>query len=100
MVGAFGVRETVEACADGVPEFVEAAWWLGADERLELSEDLLDRVEVWRVGRQVAQPGPAGLDGGAHAGYLVALQVAADGDVAWCERRGEVLLDIGPEGGA
>ena len=59
-----------------------------------LCEDLLDRVEVGRVGRQEQQPSPSAPDGRAHGRVFVARQVVHDDDVAGRERRHEALLDI------
>ena len=61
----------------------------------ELGEDLLDRVEVGAVGRQVEEAGAAGFDRFAHAGDLVGRKVVHDDDVARLERRRQGLLDIG-----
>ena len=68
-----------------------------AQECLELGEELLDRVEVWRIGRQAEQPGAARLDGRAHACDLVRAEIVQDDDVAGPQRRCEHLLDIGAE---
>ena len=46
VVGAFGGGEGVESVADGVPEAVDGAGCGGAQQRLELGEGLLDRVQV------------------------------------------------------
>jgi hypothetical protein len=43
-VGALGGREGVEGVANGMPEGVDGSGCGGAEQRLELSEDLLDRV--------------------------------------------------------
>lgn len=63
----------------------------------ELSEGLLDRVEVWRVWRQIEQLGSGRLDGFAHALHLVAGEIIHDDDVAGVKRRNETLLDPSPE---
>ena len=54
--GSWRIRpwEQVEQLADGVPQAVDGAFGRLAQERLELGECLLDRVEVGGVGRQVA----------------------------------------------
>jgi hypothetical protein len=48
--------------ADGMPVGGDGSGCGGPEQRLELGEDLLDRVQVGRVGRQVEQPGTAGRD--------------------------------------
>ena len=68
-----------------------------AEQVLELGEDLLDRVQVRRVGREEQQPCPGSADGLADGGPLVAREVVHDDDVAGRECRHEALLDIGGE---
>ena len=68
-----------------------------AEQQLELGEDLLDRVQVGRVGRQVQQLGPDGADGAANGGTFVTAQVVHDDNVARGERWYEELLDPGGE---
>src|SRR3954447_12684677 len=48
-------RKLVEEPADGVPERVFGSCRGFAEQRLQLGEELLDRVQVWRVGRQVQE---------------------------------------------
>ena len=74
--------------ADGAPVGVEGASGGGTQKALELGEDLLHRVQVGTVGRQVEERGAADLDGGAHALDLVGAEVIHDHDAA------------GPGGGA
>jgi hypothetical protein len=61
---------------------------------------LLDRVEVGRVGRQVAELGAARLDGLLDAVDLVAGEIVHDHDVVGLKGWGEHLFDIGAEDGA
>ncbi len=68
-----------------------------AQQGLELCEDLLDRVEVGRVGRQEEELGAGGADGAADGLAFVAAEIVHDDDVAGLERRDEELLDIGAE---
>jgi hypothetical protein len=53
IVGAFVGCELVEAVGDGLPEIFDGPGGGLAQEGLELSEGLLDGVEVGRVGRQL-----------------------------------------------
>lgn len=46
LVGALCSCEAVDACADGVPRCLDVAQRCGADERLELGEDLLHRIDA------------------------------------------------------
>jgi hypothetical protein len=66
-----------------------------AEQGFERGEDLLDRVEVWRVGRQEAELGAGALDG--LASRLVAAEIIENDNVAGSQGRGEDLLDIGGE---
>jgi hypothetical protein len=49
-----------------------------AQQRLELGEGLLDRIEIGAVGRQIDRAGAAGLDRLAHAHDLVAAEIVQD----------------------
>jgi hypothetical protein len=82
---------------DGCPEGLDSSGGGLAQDCLELGEELLDRVEVWRIGRQAEQPGAACLDGRAHACDVVRAEIVQDHDVAGPQRRCEHLLDIGAE---
>ena len=57
-------------------------------------EGVLDRVEVRAVGRQVKERCACRLDGGTHAGALVASEVVHHHDVAWVQIRDQDLVDI------
>ena len=74
--------EVVEEVADAAPEGVDGALCGLAQERLQFGEDLLDRVEVRRVRRQVEEAGASGLDRAADARDLVGRQVVEDDDIA------------------
>ena len=97
---SFGIRgsEEIDDAADGGPEAVDGSLGGLAQQRLELGEGVLDRIEVGLVGRQVEQAGAGRLDHLAHLRPLVAGQIVHDDDVAWPQVRHEDLLDIGLEG--
>lgn len=63
----------------------------------ELGEDLLDRVQVWTVGRQEDQVRASLTDGLAYSFALVAAEVVHDHDVALAQRGRQDLFDIGQE---
>lgn len=60
----------------------------------ELGKDLLDRIEIWAVGRQEQELGPGATDRLADGGSFVTAQIVHDDDVTGRERRHEELLDI------
>lgn len=97
IVGAFLRREAFEDVAEGVPEGGDSPGGDLAEQRLELGEGLLDRVEIGTVGRQIDQVRAARLDRLAHAGDLVAAEIIHDDKVAWSKGRREHLFDIGSE---
>ncbi len=68
-----------------------------SEQRVELGEGLLDRVQIRTVGRQIEEFGPHGLDGGAHAFDLVGAEVVHNDEVAGAQSWRQGLLDIGPE---
>src|SRR6185503_3016698 len=67
VVGAFGGREDVDEVPNGGPKALDGALRGFAQERFELGEGILDRVEIRAVGRQVEQACPRRLDQGSHA---------------------------------
>jgi hypothetical protein len=60
----------------------------------ELGEELLDRVQIGRVFRQVEQPSTGGTDGAAHGVSFVRAEIVHDHDVALPESRDQNLLDV------
>jgi hypothetical protein len=95
VVGAFGWRVGCEEAADAGPELVPGPGGGLAQERLELGEQLLDRLQIRAVGRQVEERGAGRGDRLADAGDLVGREVVEHHDVAGRERRRQELLDIG-----
>ena len=65
-MAALGCAEAAEAGADRVPDGGDRAGVIFAEQRLELGEHLLDRVQVGAVGRQERQvaAGAAELESG------------------------------------
>jgi len=78
VVCAFARREAVEQAADALPGGIEGALLGLAQQGLELGEDLLDRIEIGRVGRQEQQVGACGVGGFAHGAALVRAEVVHD----------------------
>ena len=56
-------RELVEELSDGIVQGFDCSRRGLAQEMLELGEDLLNRIEVGAVGRQIDELGTLGLDG-------------------------------------
>jgi hypothetical protein len=73
VVFAFLRGEGAEQFADFVPERWDGARCGFAQEGLEFCEGHFDGIEVWRVGRQIVEPGASRLDGLTHAGYSVVI---------------------------
>lgn len=69
----------------------------GPEEGFHFSEGLLDGVEVWTVGRKVKHPCAHRLDGLAHPGDLVSVEIVEDDGVAGLEHRGQSVGDVGSE---
>lgn len=69
-----------------------------SEQRLQLGKDLLDCVQVRRVGWQVEQASAGGLNRLAHTGNLVGGEVIEDKNIALGEGGHEELPDIGEEG--
>ena len=68
-----------------------------SEEGLELGEELLNRVEVRRVGREVKHTGPRGPDGLTDTRHLVNREVVHHHGVARLQFRRKDVLDIGAE---
>ena len=64
----------------------------------EFGEDLLDGVQIGRVGRQEQQAGTDAADRFTDGGPFVTAQIIHDDDIARRECRHEELLDIVEEG--
>ena len=100
VVSALGGREGVEPLGDGTFEGGEGAGGRLAQERLQLGEGLLDRVEVGAVGRQEEQRCAGLFDRSACRRHLVGRQVIEHDNVARDEGWHEQALDPSGEGRA
>jgi len=56
-------REGIEQGTDALPRCFDGSLCGFSEQVLELGEDLLDRIEVWTVGRQEQQARASGPDG-------------------------------------
>jgi hypothetical protein len=68
-----------------------------AHERLQLREELLDRIEVRRVFWKEEEARASGFDGGADRLSLVRPEIVENDDVVTLEGENKELLDIGEE---
>ena len=84
-VRAFFRREGSQQRADLVPEGAHSAGTGFAQVRFEFGEELLDRVQVRRVGRQIQQYRAGLPDGFLHSTDLVAAEIVQDDDVTWLQ---------------
>ena len=86
-------REGIEQGTDAPPRCFDGSFCGFPEQVFQLGEDLLDRIEVWAVGRQEQQARASGPDYVPDSGLLVAGQVVEDDDVAGRERGAELLFD-------
>ena len=70
-----------------------------SQEMFQFGEGLLDRVEVWGVGRQEEQLRPGGADSPAHRLAFMAAEIVEDDDVAGRQPRHQETLDVNEEAG-
>ena len=63
----------------------------------QLGEDLLNRVQIGRIGREEDALGSGGANGVSDCFAFVASEIVERDDVSWPQRRDETLLDIGEE---
>jgi hypothetical protein len=95
IVGAFVGREEVERRRDQGADLIEAARPRRSQERFELAERELDRIEVRTVGRKKPQVRPGLLKGHPDVGVLVHREIVEHDDIAGLERRDQDLFDVG-----
>jgi hypothetical protein len=69
-----------------------------AQMRFHFTEALFDRIEVWRIRRQILQPRADRFDRLADTSDLVGRKIIHDDGIAAIERRGQTLLDIRDKG--
>src|SRR3954471_9858369 len=97
VVGAFDGCEAVDEAPDGGPKALNGPLGGFAQERFELGEGILNRVEIGRVRREIKQACTRRLDQGSHSRSLVARQVVQDHDITRPQGGDENLLNIGLE---
>src|SRR5688572_6423287 len=65
--GRIARGDAVESVPGASTQVVIGARFLSAECLLDLGERLLDRIEAWRIGREMTHFGSARFDGGAYA---------------------------------
>ena len=94
VVGALFGSEQVQGAPDEIPEGVDGSG-LGLPQQLfEFGECHLDRIEIWRVLRQIAQFRTDGFDRFFDAGDHVGPQIIHHDDIAAVEYGSQALLNI------
>ena len=83
--------------SEGVEQRLARTRGDASDDRLQFGEELLDGVEIRRVGRQKHDARALCLDSLSHTNDLVAAEVVGQHDVADPQSWGEKLLDPGTE---
>ena len=90
--------EILETGGDDCPQILDRTGGRFAKDRLEFGEELLDRIEIRTVRREVEKNCFARLDNLAHARNLVNTDVVHDDDVAALESWSKDLFDVSQEG--
>ena len=90
-------REILETRADDRPQVIDRTGSRLAEDRFEFGKELLDRIEIRTVRREVEKNCFARLDSLADARNLVNADVVHDDDVAALESGSEDLFDVGQE---
>ena len=83
--------------ADAFPGGFDGSLGCFSQQSFELGEDLLNRIEVGRVGWQEQQSGTNRTDRGPDRLSFVACEIVDDHDVARLKRWQKDLLDVDPE---
>ena len=81
--------------AELIQHVVDGACLCHAQPMLDLGEDLLDRIEVWLIGRQEREFGSGGEDGIADRPRAMAAEIVEDDDIAGAKRRHQELSRCG-----
>ena len=74
--------EGAQERSDSVPQCWNGALTSLAQQGFEFSEGLFDRIEVWRIGRQIDEAGAGGFDHLLYACHFVGRQIVHDEDIA------------------
>ena len=85
VVSAFAFGEQVEDAAAELPEFFRRSLGAIAEQLLELAEGEFNRIEIGRIGWQIADLSAGRLDRCHHAWRLVAGEVVHYDDIALAE---------------
>ena len=97
VVCTLGFGEGVERFADLLLQTVDGARGGASYQGFEFGKRVFDRVQVRRVGWQVAELGAGFLENVTNAGDFVGGQIVHDHDVAVLERRRQAMTEIGEE---
>src|SRR4051812_8351113 len=90
-------RELVEMPTDGLPESLLGAGGGLSEQLFQLCEELLDGVQVRRVGWQIQQARARCLDRFLHAFHFVDRKIVHQNRLPRLEFRRQHLLDVNPE---
>lgn len=79
------------------PSVLDGALLSLAHPVFDLGKGLLDRIEVWGIGRQVPKPGTGSLDHLSDGRRLMTSEIVHDDNIARLQHGDELLLDISAE---
>ena len=88
----------IEQRSDALPDGFDGPFLGFSQQRFEFGEDLFDRVEVRRIGRQEDEPGTSSTDQTAHLAAFVRTKIVHHHNISGRQCWGEHLLDIDREG--
>ena len=94
-VGAFVWGEAVDETAACFPERIDCSDGASPQQRLQFSEGLFNRVQIWTVRRDEQQARTGGLDRLTHPSDLVCAEVIHADDITAAQCRHQDLLDPG-----
>jgi hypothetical protein len=98
VVGVLCRLEEIEQPSDPVPNGLDGPRFGFSEECFERGKNLLDQIEVWRVGRREQQMSASRADQLPQHGALVGLQIVQDDNIPAPKRWSQSLLDIGRKG--
>lgn len=93
-------RESLQDATDSAQQARDGVLGGLAQVCLQFAEGHFDRIEIWRIGRQIKQPRPCCFDRLPDAGHLVDRQIVHHDDVAALEGRNKTSLHVSKKQGS
>ena len=94
VVRTFVFGKAINELSQSTPQSFNGSLFIFAQQRFEFGKDLLNRIEVWAVRWQIEQFCARRFERFSNAFRLVTAQIVHHNDVAWLQRRNQLLSDV------